>query len=57
MSYIEQLEAEFEELKKNSEKFEGGTKAAAPRLRKNAMNITKICKDLRNDTLEKLKSM
>lgn len=50
---LAQIEAEFEAFSKNAEaQIKKGNKAAGTRARKNALNLSKLMKDFRKESLE-----
>ncbi|NLD21878.1 MAG: histone H1 [Bacteroidales bacterium] len=53
---FDQIKAEIAEFTKNAEaQLEKGNKAAGTRARKNALNIAKMMKDFRKESLEAAK--
>tara|TARA_B110000858_G_C17620038_1_gene388547 strand:+ start:421 stop:591 length:171 start_codon:yes stop_codon:yes gene_type:complete len=56
MNLTEQLQTELELFVSESEKFDGGNKAAGTRARKHLMNIKNLAQDKRKEIQEKKNS-
>lgn len=58
MELIEKMEALLAEMKADGDKFyNSGNKAAGTRVRKSAMDISKLCKEVRVDVQNKKNNM